>query len=142
MQPMITTEDQIIKAVGDLASALRQQSNLWGKEEMAVLQKMNNILNNATAESMEKNRKKKTVTVQDPIPEPRVGQRVGNMQQSPKTLLSPRVFTNKPTIGKAVVNKPLRTVPSSGPTTCSKYAQAWHMLSAGVDQRNINHNST
>jgi hypothetical protein len=91
---------------------------------MAVLQKMNNILNNATAEPMEKNRKKKMVTFQDPIPEPRVGQRVGNMQQSPKTLLSPRVFTNKPTIGKAVVDKPLRTVPSSGPTTCSKYAQA------------------
>jgi hypothetical protein len=123
-QPTITTDDQIIKAIGDLASALWQQSNLWGKEEMAVLQKMNNILNNATAEPMEKNRKKKTVIFQDPIPEPRVGQRAGNMQQSPKTLLPPRLFTNKPTIGKAVFDKPLRTVPSSGPTTHSKYAQA------------------
>jgi hypothetical protein len=61
-QPTITTEDQIIKTVGDLASALRQQSNLWGKEEMAELQKMNNILNNSTAELMEENRKKKMVT--------------------------------------------------------------------------------
>ncbi len=89
---------------------------------MAVLQKMNNILNNETAELIEKNRKKKMVTFQDSIPEPRVGQRVGNMQQSPNTLLSPRVFTNKPTIVKAVVDKPLHTVPSSGPTTRSKYA--------------------
>jgi hypothetical protein len=53
-----------------------------------------------------------------------VGQRVGDMQQSPKTLLSPSVFTNKPTIGKAVVDKPLRMASSSGPTTRSKYAQA------------------
>ncbi len=97
---------------------------LGKRKKMAVLQKMNNILNNATAEPMEKNRKKKTVTFQDPIPEPRVGQRVGDMQQSPKTLLSPKVFNNKPTIGKAVVNKPLRTIPSSGPTTHSKYTQA------------------
>jgi hypothetical protein len=36
-QPTVTTEDQIIKVVGDLASTRRQQSNLWGKEEMAVL---------------------------------------------------------------------------------------------------------
>jgi hypothetical protein len=121
-QPIITPEDQVIKAVGDLSSALRQRSNLRGKEEMAALQKMNNILNNAPAEPREKSKLKKTVTFRDPIPEPRVGRY--DMQLSPKTLLSPRVVADKPSISKAVVDKPTRTAPIAGPTTRSKYSQA------------------
>jgi hypothetical protein len=37
-QPMVTPEDQIIKAVRDLSSALRHRVKICGKEEMAVLQ--------------------------------------------------------------------------------------------------------
>jgi hypothetical protein len=37
---------------------------------MAVLHKMNDILNNSTSKPVEKKRK---VTFKDPIPEPRVG---------------------------------------------------------------------
>ncbi len=81
---------------------------------MVVLQKMNDILNNTTTVPVEK---KKNVTFKDPIPEPRVGQSGGNLQQSPKTAQAPRVVT-------ATVDKPLCIVPTSGPTTCSKYTQA------------------
>ncbi len=62
-QPMVTPEDQIIKAIGDLSSALRHQVNIRGNEEMAVLQKMNDILNNTTTVLVEK---KKNVTFKDP----------------------------------------------------------------------------
>jgi hypothetical protein len=99
---------------------------------MEVLQKMNNILSS------------KKVTFQDPIPEPRVGRSAGNMQQSPKMILSPRVATatiNKPlatilinkvagklpataTTKGLIVAKPFATVPNNGPTTRSKYDQA------------------
>jgi hypothetical protein len=48
-----------------------QQSIIPGKEEMPVLQKMNDILNNTTTVPVEK---KKNVTFKDPIPEPRVGE--------------------------------------------------------------------
>jgi hypothetical protein len=91
---------------------------------MAVLQKMNSILNNAPAEPMEKGKKKKTVTFRDPIPEPRVGGRVGTLQQSPKTVLSPRVLIGAPKIIKATIDKPLHVETSAGPTTRSKYSQA------------------
>ena len=63
-------EDQIVKAVGDLASELRKRINVRGKEEMSVLKKMNEILSNETPELTK--RKHKTVTFKDPIPEPRV----------------------------------------------------------------------
>ncbi len=46
-QPTVTPEDQIVKAVGNLTSALRQRINACGQEEMEVLQRMNEILNNA-----------------------------------------------------------------------------------------------
>jgi hypothetical protein len=92
---------------------------------MEVLQKMNNILHN------------KKVTFQDPIPEPRVGRSSGNMQQSHKTILSPRVATatidkpvatilinkvaSKPPATAAtkrlIVAKLFATVPNNGPTT-------------------------
>jgi hypothetical protein len=107
-------EDQIIKAIGDLSSALCHQVNIRGKEEMVVLQKMNDILKNTTTVPVEK---KKNVTFKDPIPEQRVGQSGGNLQQSPKTAQAPRVVT-------ATIDKPLCMVPTSGPTTRSKYTQA------------------
>jgi hypothetical protein len=69
--PVVTPKDQIVKALGNLTSALQQRINVRGAEEMEVLQKMNNILNS------------KKVTFQDPIPESRVGRSVGDMQQSP-----------------------------------------------------------
>ncbi len=130
-RPVVTPKDQIVKAVGDLTSALQQGINVRGAEEMEVLQMMNNILN------------RKKVTFQDPIPEQRVGRSAGNMQQSPKTILSPRVATatikplatipinkvaGKPPATAAtkglIVAKPFATVPNNGPTTWSKYAQA------------------
>jgi hypothetical protein len=75
---------------------------------------MNDILNNTTTVPV---KKKKNVTFKDPIPEPRVGQSEGNLQQSPKTAHAPRVVT-------ATVDKPLCTDPTSEPTTRSKYTQA------------------
>jgi hypothetical protein len=52
-QPTIMPEDQIVKAVGDLLSALRQRISICRKEEMEVLQKMNNIMSNATLDKVE-----------------------------------------------------------------------------------------
>jgi hypothetical protein len=128
-QPTVTPEDKIVKAVGDLSSALRQRSNLRGKEDIEVLQKLNNILNNAPAEPVTKDNnttKVTKVTFRDPIPEPRVGTRSGSMQESSKTALTPRVNRTSPRLVTATVDKPLpRTVGiSSGPTTRSKYTQA------------------
>jgi hypothetical protein len=69
-QLTVTPKDQKIKTVGDLSSALRQRVNAQGKEEMAVLKKMNDILTNSSSKPVEL---KKTVTFRDPIPKPRVG---------------------------------------------------------------------
>jgi hypothetical protein len=66
-----------IKAAGDLSSALHQRSNLKGKEEMAVLQKLNSILNNSTMDTAVP---KRAVTFRDPIPEPRVRISATNVQ--------------------------------------------------------------
>ena len=85
---------------------------------------MSNILNNKPTSPSEKTTRTKTVTFRDPIPEPRVGKRVGDMQQSPKTLLSPRVVVRTPSIEKAVVDKPLSATTCSGVMTRSKYAHA------------------
>ena len=65
-QPTITPEDQIIKAVADLSSALRQRINLRGQEEMTVLQKMNNILNNTSTQLTEKGQKRKQSPAKTP----------------------------------------------------------------------------
>jgi hypothetical protein len=73
---------------------------------------MNEILNNAKPKDVEKKR----VTFKDPIPEPRVGKPEGDLQQSPRKILTPRVET-------AIVDKPLSTVVYKGPTTQSKYSQ-------------------
>ena len=48
-QPSTTPEDQIVKAVGDLTSALRQRLNHKGEEELDVLKQMNEILNNKSS---------------------------------------------------------------------------------------------
>jgi hypothetical protein len=113
-QPTETPKDQIIKVVGDLSSALHQQVNACRKEDLAVIQKMNDILTNTTSKPVEL---KKTVTFRDPIPESRVGRSGGNMQQLPKNVLAPRVVT-------ATIDKLLGTVPINGPTNHSKYSQA------------------
>ena len=86
-QPMVTPDDQIVKAIGDLSSALRHRINARGKEEMEVLLKMNNILSNAT---MEKSDIKKKVTFKDPIPPPKIATSASNLKQIPKTVSSPR----------------------------------------------------
>ena len=113
---MVTPDDQIVKAIGNLSLALRHQINACRKEEMEVLLKMNNILSNAT---VEKSDGKKKVTFKDPIPPPKIATSASNLKQTPKTVSSPRV------IAKAIVDKPLRTMGVvSGPTTQSKYAQA------------------
>ena len=68
-QPSITPEDQVIKAIGDLSSVLRGKTNDKGRKEMSALKRLQGILNNTTASQQKKN---KTVTFKDPIPEPRV----------------------------------------------------------------------
>jgi hypothetical protein len=114
-QPTVTPEDQIVKAIGDLTSALRQRKNIKGDAEMEGLQRLRDILNNVKPQEAEKKR----VTFKDPIPEPRVGKISGDMQLSPKPAApTPRV------IAKAVVDKPLRARADSQPTSRSKYVQA------------------
>jgi len=111
---------------------------------MAVLQKMSDILNNnETSEPLANIKMKKTVTFRDPIPEPRVGRRAGDLQQSPKTLLSPRVIGNDRKMAKAVVDRPLRIASSAGPTPLAQSTpRPWQTLSAGVGQNVANHHST
>jgi hypothetical protein len=106
-QLAVAPKDHIVKAIGDLASALQHQTNVQGREEMEALQRLNDILNNVKSREVEK----KQVTFKDPIPEPRVGRSGGDIQQSPKTALATRVVI------KAVVDKPLRTLPRQGPIT-------------------------
>ncbi len=67
---------------------------------------MTDILNNTKPKDVEKKR----VTFKDPIPEPRVGQPGGGLQQSSRKTLTPRVET-------AIIDKPLSTVAYKGPTT-------------------------
>ena len=45
-QPTVTPEDQVIKAVGDLSSVLRGQTNDKGQKEMSALKRLQGILNN------------------------------------------------------------------------------------------------
>ena len=135
-QPEITPEDQIIKAVDDLTSALRQRVNKQGKEDMQVLRKMNDILNSKDVQNMgqaRNNRKEKTVTfadppvtcaaepiLADPIPEPRVcgTPQEPRVEQTPKSkaVRLPIVVTN--------TRKRPSQASSGGPTTQSKYATA------------------
>jgi len=115
-QPSITPQDQVIKAVGDLSSALHGKKNDKGRKEMSALKTLLGILNN-TPVSKQKN--KKTVTFKDPIPEPRVTRSQVGLQRSQKEIAAlPRVLT------KAVIDKPLRNLEINRPTTRSKYAQA------------------
>jgi hypothetical protein len=53
---------------------------------MEVLQKMNDILSNTKPTPITA---KKKVTFKEPIPEPRVGRRQGDMQQFPNSVLAP-----------------------------------------------------
>ena len=124
-QPIVTPEDQIVKAIGDLTSTLKQRKNTKGDAEIEGLQRLRDIFNNATPQEVEKKR----VTFKDPIPEPRVGKIIGDMQLSPKTAApTPRVIAKAaPTprvIAKAVVDKPQLTNAGSQPTIRSKYVQA------------------
>jgi translation elongation factor EF-Tu-like GTPase len=52
-QPTVTAEDQLIKAIEDLSSALRRRVNTKGNEEMGVLRKMNEILSGLGKENGE-----------------------------------------------------------------------------------------
>ena len=82
---------------------------------MSALKRLQGILNNSTVSKQKKN---KTVTFKDPIPEPRVSRNTIGLQQSPKEIATvPRVLT------KAVIDKPLRITQISRPITRSKYAQ-------------------
>jgi hypothetical protein len=115
-QPTVTPEDQLSKAIGDLSSALRGQTNDKGQKEMTALKRLQGILNNTTVSKQQKN---KTVTFKDPIPEPRVSRNTIGIQQSPKNIAAaPRVLT------QAVIDKPLRITQISQPITRSKYTQA------------------
>ncbi len=68
--------DQIIKAVGNLKSALRQRINMKGGKEMETLQKSNDILNNVKSSQVAV----KKVTFSKSIPESRIGKCGGDMQ--------------------------------------------------------------
>ena len=132
-QPTVTPEDQVIKAIGDLSSALRGQQNDKGREEMSALKRLNGILSNTASSTQKKN---KTVTFRDPIPEPRVTKSKIGIQQSPSEIaIPPRVLT------KAVIDKPLRSEQLNGPTTRSRYVQAVKaMLSRGRPTQSLTDN--
>ncbi len=49
-QPTITSNDMVIKAIGDLSAEMKKKVNMVGIDEMEVLKKMNNILNNLPPE--------------------------------------------------------------------------------------------
>ena len=115
-QPTVTPEDQLIKAVGDLLPVLHGQTNDKGRKEMPALKRLQGILNNTTVSKQKKN---KTVTFKDPIPEPRVSRNKIGLQQSSKEIVTvPRVIT------QAVIDKLLHIAKISQPITRSKYSQA------------------
>ena len=105
-QPIVTPEDQVIKAVGDLASALRAQPNDEGSNEMSVLRRLDSILNK---QSMPKRAAEKTVSFDDPvsrviehpISEPRVDS-APDSPRLPEVVLAPRV--QLPLIEKTVLH--------------------------------------
>jgi hypothetical protein len=119
-QPSTTPEDQIVKAVGDLTSALRQRLNHKGEEELDVLKQMNEILNNKSS----KPSPQKHVTFRDPIPEPKVGIRDDN-NRTPSRALVPKTKTvASPRVATATIDKPIQANQDIGSTTRSKYNQA------------------
>jgi hypothetical protein len=69
---------------------------------MEVLQKLNDNLNNVKSSKVAV----KKVTFSESTQEPRVSGRGGNMQQSPRRVLTPRVTT-------AIIAKPLMTAPDT-----------------------------
>jgi hypothetical protein len=75
-RPVVTLDDQIIKAVSDLKLAILQRISVKGGEEMETLQKLNDILNNVKSSEVAV----KKVTFSESIPESRVGKRGGNLQ--------------------------------------------------------------
>jgi hypothetical protein len=97
-QPSLTPEDHIVKAVSDLALALRRWVNTQGRIELRILTKFNSILNN------DSNAMKRQVTFRDDVPDPRVGA---------KTQTPPRVLTKE---------KHPRTGKVGGSTTANKQA--------------------
>lgn len=86
-QPSLTPEHHIVKAVGDLASALRRRVNKQGKEEMSILKQMNSILNPTLEEP-----KEKRVTFDETALKPRVNQAESTNSKLPKTAPTPRVI--------------------------------------------------
>jgi hypothetical protein len=94
---------------------------------MEVLQKLNDSLNNVKSSEVAV----KKVTFSESIHEPRVSGCRGDMQQSPRRVLTSRVTTgiiNKPLMTTAtkglIVAKPPATATNNGLITQSKYAQA------------------
>ncbi len=92
-----------------------------------MLQKLNDNLNNMKSSEVTV----KKVTFSESIQESRVSGRRGNMQQSPWSVLTPRVTTtiiDKPLMSAAtkglIVAKPPATATNNRPITQSKYAQA------------------
>lgn len=110
-QPSATPEDHIVKAVGDLTSALRSCINARGTEQMDMLVKLNNALTNTTS----KPPAAKTVTFKDPTPQPRVIPTAALAVPTavPATKPAPRVRgASKPRVTRAVIDKPFGAVPT------------------------------
>ncbi len=118
-QPSLSPEDHIVKAVGDLASALRKRVNKQGKEEMSILKKMNNILN-PSAEAT----KKKQVTFDETALEPRVIPAESANSEPSNTAPTPRVNQMESANLKPTDAAPTPRVASNEMPTRSKYARA------------------
>ena len=119
-QPSLTPEDHIVKAVGDLTSALRRRKNTKGKEELSVLKKLSSILNNDASDTT------RQVTFRDDVPDPRVSAKT----QSPPRVLEKEKHPRMGNVGGSTnankqAHKPANAEQRSiSMSTRSKYARA------------------
>jgi hypothetical protein len=110
MQPTLTPEDTIVKALNDLTHALKERRNTKGTLEIEALQKIDELLN-----------KIPSPTIPDEVTPPMTEKRVTFDQTSkpPKeTQPTPRVLKDKPTPRvstplttktNATIDKPIQT---------------------------------
>jgi hypothetical protein len=109
MQPTLTPEDMIVKALNDLTQALKERKNKKGTEQIEALQKIDELLNKVPMKTMSTQSKatsdNRRVTFNEtskPPQETQATPRVTNDKPSP------RVTKPRTSIIKATINNPCK----------------------------------
>ncbi len=110
MQPTLTPEDTIVKALNDLTHALKERRNTKGTLEIEALQKIDELLNKIPSPTIPDEATppttEKRVTFDQTFKPPKKMQPTPRVSNNKPT---PRVFTPLATITNATIDKPIQT---------------------------------